>query len=38
MYIAAQTAEPGSTLEAIKSSQVYMFMDEYNPIFDILKG
>lgn len=38
LYIVAQTAEPGSPLESVKSSQFYMFMDEYNPIIDVLKG
>lgn len=38
LYIIAQTAEPGSALESIESSQIYMFMNEYNPVIEILKG
>ncbi len=38
LYIVAQTAEPGSLLESIKASQIYMFMEEYNPIIDVLRG
>ena len=38
LYIVAQTADAGSPLESIKSSQIYMFMVEYNPIIDILNG
>jgi uncharacterized membrane protein required for colicin V production len=38
LYIAVQTAEPGSPLEAIKASQIYMFMEQYNPIIEIIRG
>lgn len=38
VYIIAQTAEPGSPLEVILSSKFYLFMDQYNPIFEVLKG
>lgn len=38
LYIIAQTAEPGSPLEMIEGSQIYMFMNENNPIIEILKG
>lgn len=38
IYIIAQTAEPGSALESIKNSQFYIFMEQYNPIIDMLNG
>ena len=38
LYIIAQTADAGSPLDSVKSSQFYMFMDQYNPIIDVLKG
>lgn len=38
LYIVAQTADAGSPLEMIKTSQIYMFMVEYNPIIAVLKG
>ena len=37
LYIIAQTADAGSPLDFVKSSQFYMFMDQYNPIIDVLK-
>ena len=38
LYIIVQTAEPGSPLESIRASVIYGFMDQYNPIIDIIKG
>ncbi len=38
LYIVAQTAEPGSMLENLEASKIYMFMNEYNPIIGVLKG
>ncbi len=38
VYIVARTSEPGPILDMVLSSKVYMFMDQYNPIFDVLKG
>ncbi len=38
LYIIASTAEPGSSLETIKTSQIYLFLMENNPIIDIIKG
>lgn len=38
LYIIAQTTDAGSPLDFVKSSQFYMFMDQYNPIIDVLKG
>ncbi len=38
VYIIVQTADAGSSLESIRSSQFYMFMEQYNPIIDVLKG
>ncbi len=38
LYIIVSTAEPGSSLEAIETSQIYLFLTENNPIIDIIKG
>ncbi len=38
LYIIAQTAEPGSPLEMIRASAIYNFMEQNNPIIDIIKG
>jgi uncharacterized membrane protein required for colicin V production len=38
LYIVAQTADPGSPLESLEASKIYMFMNEYNPIIGVLKG
>ncbi len=38
LYIVAQTADPGSPLENLEASKIYMFMNEYNPIIGVLKG
>ena len=38
LYIIVQTAEPGSPLETIRASTIYQFMEQYNPIIDIIKG
>ncbi len=38
LYIVVQTADPGSPLEMIKASKIYMFMEQYNPIIEIIRG
>lgn len=38
LYIIAKTAEPGSTLQQIEASKIYMFMVENNPIIHIFTG
>lgn len=38
LYIVAQTADPGSPMENLEASKIYMFMNEYNPIIEVLKG
>ena len=38
LYIIAQTTDPGSPLESLETSKIYMFMNEYNPIIGVLKG
>ncbi len=38
LYIIVQTADPGSPLEMIRASAIYRFMEQYNPIIDVIKG
>ncbi len=38
LYIVASTSEPGSSLEAIETSKIYLFLMENNPVMDIIRG
>lgn len=38
LYIIVETADSGSPLEMIRASKIYMFMEQYNPIIDIIRG
>ncbi len=38
LYIILSTAEQGSPLEMISTSKIYMFMLEYNPVIQLIRG